>query len=53
MVKLAQIIALVAALLGNALAIPMLLHQSGRGEGGDDDTFEITRPCLQSNGEPC
>jgi hypothetical protein len=53
MVKFLQIVVILCGLVGLPMGISMLFHQAGREAGDDDGTFEVTRPCLQSNGEPC
>jgi len=48
-----KFIVLISGVVGCVMGISLLIHQAGRGEGGDDDTFEVTRPCIDSHGEPC
>ena len=51
--KFLQIIVLIFGLVGSAMGLDILfrLQPERDGSGGSAD-FEITRPCLDANGEP-
>jgi hypothetical protein len=51
--KLLQIIVILCGLAGSVMGLDLLRLQPGRTAGGDTSgSIEVTRPCLDENGEP-
>ena len=50
--KFLQIIIILCGLVGSAMGLDIMFRLPERGAGGGSGDFEITRPCLDENGEP-